>query len=144
MLDLPPIEWRVHLNSLPEAVYEAWATDTGRESFWAERSEATPDGFRLTFVGGEVLDARLLEAAPSRRFVFSYFGDSRVAVEFEADVSGGCDVHLIEEHVPEGEHIENYAGWVSVLLGLKAAVDFRVDLRGHDSARSWTQRFVDN
>jgi uncharacterized protein YndB with AHSA1/START domain len=144
MPDLPLIEWRVHLNTSPDKAYEPWATDAGRELFWAERSEATPDGFRLSFIGGETFNVQLLEAAPPRRFAFSYFGGSRVAVEFEADASGGCDVHLTEEHVPEAEHLENYAGWVSVLLGLKAAVDFGVDLRGHDSARSWAQRFVDN
>ncbi len=144
MPDLPPIEWRVHLSSSPDKAYEAWATDAGRESFWAERSEATPDGFRLSFIGGEVLDVRLIEAVARRRFVFNYFGGSTVTVEIEAAGSGGCDVHLSEVDVFPAEHLENYAGWVSVLLGLKAAVDFRVDLRGHDAARSWARRFVDN
>ena len=144
MSDRPPIEWRVHLNSSPAAAYEAWATDLGRERFWAERSEATPDGFRLSFIGGEVLDVRLVETIPSRRFAFNYFGSSRVVVQFETDASGSCDVHLTEEGVPETEYMENYAGWVSVLLSLKAAVDFGVDLRGHDPARSWRRRFVDN
>ena len=40
--------------------------------------------------------------------------------------------------------IENRAGWVSVLLGLKAWADFGVDLRTHDAARSWAAGFVDN
>ena len=144
MPDRPPIEWRVHLNSSPGATYEAWATDPGRERFWAERSEAVPDGFRLSFIGGEVLDVPLVEAIPSRRFVFTYFGGSRVTVEIENDGSGGCDLHLREEGVPLAEHLENYAGWVSVLLGLKAAVDFGIDLRGHDRARSWAHGYVDN
>ena len=144
MSNPPPIEWRVHLSSSPGIAYQAWATDPGRERFWAERSEATVDGFRLSFIGGEVLDVRLVEAIPSRRFVFTYFGGSRVTVEMENDGSGGCDLYLREEGVPVTEHLENYAGWVSVLLGLKAAVDFGIDLRGHDRSRSWAQRYVDN
>ena len=144
MPDLPPIAWRVHLNSSPEQVYAAWATDEGRERFWAERSEQIPGGFRLSFIGGETLDVLLAEASPHRRFVFHYFGGSTVAVDLESDGAGGCDLLLAERDVPTSEHLENYAGWISVLLALKAAVDFRIDLRGHDPARSWAQRYVDN
>jgi hypothetical protein len=36
------------------------------------------------------------------------------------------------------------AGWVSVLLGLKAAADHGVDLRNHDAARTWSQGYCDN
>jgi hypothetical protein len=39
---------------------------------------------------------------------------------------------------------EMAAGWVSVLVALKAATDFGVDLRNHDPERTWEQRFVDN
>jgi hypothetical protein len=37
----------------------------------------------------------------------------------------------------------NLAGWVSVLLALKAAVDFGVDLRNSDPARRWEDGYVD-
>jgi hypothetical protein len=33
---------------------------------------------------------------------------------------------------------------VSVLLALKAAVDFSVDLRNHDAGRTWCSGYVDN
>jgi hypothetical protein len=33
---------------------------------------------------------------------------------------------------------------VSVLLALKAAADFGVDLRNHDPARTWWQGYCDN
>jgi hypothetical protein len=36
------------------------------------------------------------------------------------------------------------AGWVSVLLALKAAADFGIDLRNHDPARTWNKGYVDN
>ena len=141
---LPPIEWRVHLTSSPAQVFEAWATDAGRERFWAERSQPTGDGFRLNFVGGEALDVAVAESEPGARFGFRYFGGSTVTVELAPDGSGGCELRLREQGVPDAEHVENYAGWVSVLLCLKAALDFNVDLRGHDPKRSWARRYVEN
>jgi len=36
------------------------------------------------------------------------------------------------------------AGWVSVLMALKAAVDHGVDLRNHDPQRTWDQGYADN
>ncbi len=38
--------------------------------------------------------------------------------------------------VPEEDRTEVIAGWVSVLMALKAAVDFSVDLRNHDPVRT--------
>jgi hypothetical protein len=39
--------------------------------------------------------------------------------------------------------LENLAGWISVLLGLKAAADFRIDLRNHRPGCTWESGFVD-
>ena len=36
------------------------------------------------------------------------------------------------------------AGWVSVLLNLKAAINFGGDLRNHTRARTWIDGFIDN
>jgi uncharacterized protein YndB with AHSA1/START domain len=141
---LPPIEWRVHLKSPREEAFAAWTTDSGRARFWAEESCETQGGFALRFVNGEALEVGLLEASPPSRLVFRYFGGSTVTVNFAPDGQGGCDVHLREDGVPPEEHLENFAGWVSVLLALKAAVDFGVDLCAHDPSRSWDQRHVDN
>ena len=46
--------------------------------------------------------------------------------------------------MPGDWEAENRAGWVSVLLTLKAAADFGVDLRNHDPTRTWDQDFADN
>jgi uncharacterized protein YndB with AHSA1/START domain len=141
---LPPIEWRLHLISAPDVVFDYWSTDAGRERFWAERSAAGESGFTLDFVNGQSLDVELVESRAPERFVFRYFSRSTVTITLAADGAGGCDLHLIEEQVPPDEYHENRAGWVSVLLGLKAAADFGVDLRGHDASRSWDQGYVDN
>ena len=137
----PAIDWRVHFASAPEAVWRAWTTDEGRELFWAERSQSGEGGFDLAFVNGERLHADLVEARAPERLVFRYFGGSTVTVEIAADPAGGCDLRLREDDAPEP--LENYAGWVSVLLACKAAVDFGVDLRSRDPERSWDSGFVD-
>ena len=142
-MDLPPIVWRVHLSSPPERVFELWTSDQGRERFWAERSLARRNGFELTFVDGQTLLVETLERLPPQRFAFRYFAGSRVTLLFAAAADGGCDLEMREEGVPPSEHLENYAGWVSVLLACKAAADFAIDLRSHDSERTWERRFVD-
>lgn len=143
-LQLPPIEWRLHLKSSPHKLFEYWATDEGRARFWCEQSVTTERGFTLHFVNGHSLEVELTEAVRAERLVFRYFGGSTVTVTFAPDGLGGCDVHLSEQDVQPSEHLENYAGWVSVLLALKAAADFGFDLRSHDPSRTWDESFVDN
>jgi uncharacterized protein YndB with AHSA1/START domain len=144
-MDLPPsIEWRVHLGSSPEEAFALWTSDAGRERFWAERSVAHASGFRLDFINGQSLDVIVEEAIAPERFVFRYFGGSRVTLEFQADGAGGCDLDLVEaDHASAADRLENEAGWVSVLLGFKAALDFGIDLRAHDPVRTWERRYVD-
>lgn len=137
----PAIDWRVHFAASPEAVWLAWTTDSGRERFWAETSRADESGFVLSFVNGEALRIGIVEARAPELLVFRYFGGSTVTLDLAAAASGGCDLRLREEGAPEP--VENYAGWVSVLLACKAAVDFGIDLRSHDPRRSWDAGFVD-
>ena len=139
----PPIDWRVHFRSSPAAVWNAWTTDAGRESFWARKSRPLHEGFALEFINGDTLAIHVYEATEPSRLVFGYFGDSRVTVELAGDDDSGCDLRLVEKAVPPAEHLENYAGWVSVLLTCKAAVDFGIDLRSHDPRRTWNGRYVD-
>ncbi len=140
----PPIAWRVHLSSGPDAAFSAWTTDAGRECFWAQRSVTSPDGFTLSFSNGQELDVRVLENEAPHRFAFRYFDGTRVTLEITAPITGGCDLHLREDgHASERHRQENNAGWVSVLLAFKAAVDFGIDLRNRDPGRSLEQGFVD-
>jgi uncharacterized protein YndB with AHSA1/START domain len=137
----PTIDWRAHFASSPEAVWEAWTTDSGRECYWAETSSSDQRGFELSFLNGESLRVEIIEARAPELLVFRYFGGSTVTLDFAPNGSGGCDLRLREEGAPEP--VENYAGWVSVLLACKAAVDFGIDLRSHDSGRSWDAGYVD-
>lgn len=62
----------------------------------------------------------------------------------EEDGEGGTEVSLLATGVEESIRMEMTAGWVSVLMAMKAAVDFGVDLRNHDPSRSWVHGYADN
>ena len=53
------------------------------------------------------------------------------------------DSSSVSLRVPAAWRHEHRAGWVSVLLALKAAVDFAVDLRNRDPDRTWEDGYVD-
>lgn len=135
--------WRVHLASPPERVYPFLASPGGRARFWADSAEADGETIEFRFVDGTVLRSRVLEHAPPHRFALSYFRGSTVVFELSEDDAGGTDLMLTETGVADAERLENLAGWVSVLLGLKAAADFGVDLRNRDPQRTWATGYVD-
>jgi len=139
----PAIRWRIHLRSSPAQVFERLATAGGRRSFWAQSAEQRGDEIEFVFLSGQRLQSTVHECRPPDRFTLSYFQGSRVTFELEPDGTGGTDLTLTEEGVPAGERDDNLAGWVAVLLTLKAAVDFAVDLRNHDARRTWVQGYVD-
>ena len=134
------IEWRIHLASTPERVYEFLASASGRAAFWAESAPERDGTIEFRFPDGLQLSSRILAVEPPHRLTLTYFGDSEATFSLCADESGGCDLSLSDT----ASDAETMAGWVSVLLALKAAVDFRVDLRNHDSARTWSRGYADN
>jgi uncharacterized protein YndB with AHSA1/START domain len=138
------IRWRLHLATSPQAVYTLLATDEGRARFWAE-SAREHDGFvEFRFPSGKVHRGRIVAREPARRFAVQYFGGTEVEFVLEDDGHGGTDLTLTERGVPASWREENRAGWVSVLLALKVAADFGVDVRSHDPRRTWDAGFVDN
>ncbi len=137
------IRWKLHLAAPPERVYLTLATPEGRARFWALTAEERDGMIDFRFRNGERIESRILERAPSRRFVTTYFGGSRVEFDLAPDGRGGTDLSLTESAVPEAEFLDNLPGWVSVLLSLKAAVDHGVDLRNPDPSRQWDQGYVD-
>lgn len=137
------IVWRLSLRAAPEVVFDLLATDEGRGSFWAEGAEQEGDRIRFRFPNGETLESRVLESTRPTRFSLTYFGGSTVTFELRT-AGSGTDLCMREENVPAGEREENRAGWVSVLLTLKARADHGVDLRNHDPERTWSEGYVDN
>jgi len=118
-----------------------FATDKGRERFWAEKSAEKNGRVELRFIDGLILKPKILRNEPPKRFLFEYFGGSKVTVDFLDDGAGGTDLTLQAEGASSDQE---WPGWVSVLLALKAATDYNVDLRNHDVKRTWDQGYCDN
>jgi len=139
------VRWNLHLKSSPEQVYAMFATDAGRAKFWSESSLEKDGSLELHFMNGEQLECLILEKMPSSRFSFHYFAETIVVVEFHVDKSGGTDLTLSETGFPNQEHRNLHeGGWISVLMNLKAAVDFGVDLRNHDDQRTWDHGYCES
>jgi len=133
----------VHFASPPSVVYDAIATEEGRARFWAESAPEVSGLITFHILNFEPFAGRVLASDPPRLFELEYFG-TRVRFELVSDGAGGTDLALLATEVPETYRMEMVAGWVSVLLAMKAAVDHGVDLRNHDPSRSWEQGFADN
>jgi uncharacterized protein YndB with AHSA1/START domain len=136
------IRWRIHLNSSPDLVFQMLATDEGRARFWAESAFERDGVIQFRFPNGLEWDGQILERELAERFAVNYFG-GRVTFELTDDGVGGTDL-LLTDHGGGDDRAETLAGWVSVLMTLKAAVDHGIDLRNHDPQRSWDQGYADN
>ena len=141
---MPDVRLRVHVASAPEAVYELLATGEGRARFWAKSAAAEDGAVANELPDGTRWLGKIVEADAPRRLSVEYLGSSTASFTLEADDDGGTDLTLEETGVPPGWIGENRAGWVSVLLTLKAAADFGIGLRNHDASRSWSQGYCDN
>ena len=135
------IAWRVHIAAPIEQVYDVIATAEGRSRFWAESAAEEGGVIRFVFPDGTTHDARMAGAQRPSTFAVEYFGS--VATFTLTAVAGGTDVEVVQP-VAAADHAEINAGWVSVLLQLKAWVQFGVDLRNHDRRRSWAAGYADN
>jgi hypothetical protein len=138
------IRWRLHLSTLPAEDYPFLATDDDRARFWAESAVETAGVIAFRFPNGLTASSRILEQEPPHRFAVEYLGGSIVTLELADDGRGGTDLTLTDSGVAAAWHAETLAGWVSVLMALKVAVDFGVDLRNYDPGRTWDQGYGDN
>ena len=138
------IRWKLHLKSSPQSVYQKLSTDEGRASFWAESAIEEDKIIHFIFPNQAEWKGRILEKDPSHKFKVEYYGGSITTFELESDGSSGTDLSLIDQGVPQEDRAEVIAGWVSVLMALKASVDFGIDLRNHDHNRTWDEGYAEN
>ena len=138
------IRWKLHLRSSPRTVYEKLSTDPGRASFWAESALEAENMIHFLFPNQAEWKGRILEKDAPGKFKVEYYGGSTTTFELEPDGSGGTDLVLTDQGIPEADKAEVSAGWVSVLMALKASVDFGIDLRNHDPMRMWDEGYVEN
>lgn len=137
------ITWKVHFSSSPKKVFFALTTDEGRKTYWAEETMESDGFIEFTILNYPVYKSKILGLAKPTFFSLEYFG-TEVIFTLSKTTDGGTDLSLVAKVKNDALRQEMTAGWVSVLLAMKAAVDFGVDLRNHNSKRSWDKGFVDN
>lgn len=135
------IRWRVHIARPPEVVFAALDSADGRARFWAESADEQENEIHFVFINGVEHRARVLRRQRPVEWVIEYFG-GRCTFRLDPDGSGGTDLTLTHEVAAE-EFTEVSAGWLNVLLPLKAWVQFGIDLRNHDPKRTWDLGYVD-
>ena len=142
--DTTTIRWRLHLKSSPQAVYQKLSTDEGRASFWAKSAVEQDGMIHFVFPNQAEWKGKILENVPPERFQVEYYGGTIATFELNPDSSGGTDLTLTDQGIPENDRSEVMAGWVSVLMALKASVDFGIDLRNHNPKWTWDEGYVEN
>lgn len=142
--DSNSITWKIHLNISPDLAYDLIASNDGRAQFWAESAMELDKHIQFVFPDGQIWLGKILEAQPGKLFSVQYYGDSQATFRLESDGKSGTIVQLTDVGVPAADRGEVIAGWVSVLMALKAAAEFGVDLRNHDSDYTWDNGFADN
>ena len=141
--DPDTIRWKIHFQSPRDKVFEALATNSGRARFWAESAPEKDGVVTFHFLNHPPISGRILASEPPTRFTVEYF-DAVVDFRLADDGAGGTDLTLVSKGDAPEQRTEIIAGWVSVLMTMKAAVDFDVDLRNHDPSRTWSQGYADN
>jgi uncharacterized protein YndB with AHSA1/START domain len=137
------LRWRVALPAAPQRVYELLATDAGRERFWAEASHRDGAAVHLRFADGTATTADILRDHPPQHFALRYFG-AATSFELSAAADDATILEVTADGIEPSDQADVAAGWVSVLLCLKAYLLAGVDVRNHDPHRCWHQGFVDN
>ena len=137
------IEWKVHFKSPIEKVFEFLNTDKGRSKFWAEETKEEADFIEFKILNYPPYKAQIIEKISNKRLRLDYFGTD---VTFDLTQSDylGTDLYLKAITPNQETKFEMTAGWVSVLMAMKAAVDFGIELRKHNSERSWENGYLDN
>jgi len=137
------IKWKILLKSSPELVFQFLASASGREKFWAEKAPEKDGFIYFIFPNGLSYNSKILYIDQNREFKIEYF-DSLLNITLAPTKDNGTELTLINNGISDTEYLDIHAGWVSVLLNLKAAVDFKCDLRNHDINRTWSQHYADN
>ncbi len=137
------ITWKLHLKASSEQVFDLLSSPEGMMKFWVEKASQKNDQIHFTFPNGQTYTARILKFLPGKEFHLIYF-DTVVKFYLKPLEKQGTDLILLNEQIPEDDLLEVHAGWVSVLMNLKAVADFDSDLRNHNSDKTWDQGYVNN
>lgn len=97
----------------------------------------------MVFPDGSTTTVAVVRQDPPYVLEIVYFGTpTRLVVQ--ASGEHATELRVTASSIPPGDLVEIAAGWVSVLLNLKVAINFGKDLRNHDPTRTWVDGFIDN
>ena len=130
--------WKLHLKSDLHTVFDLLTTSEGRKRFWSKKATEEDGVIRFIFPNGQTYDSHIIDTIPNQEFHLDYF-NSLVKFYLAPSEIGGTDLALINEHVAESDYSEVKAGWISVLMNLKAVADYQCDLRNHNPEKTWDQ-----
>ncbi|MFI5693984.1 hypothetical protein ACIA58_19210 [Kribbella sp. NPDC051586] len=123
------MERKVYCASGPSDVYRAVSTSLGRERFWATSAPESGGVISFVLADGRTGESRIEQALQDEFYRLRYFGRT-LTFTLAAGDTGGTELTLGSDDPADGAEI------VSLLLRLKASVDFGVDLRNHDTTRT--------
>ncbi|MBN8285087.1 hypothetical protein [Zoogloea sp.] len=115
----------------------------GRAAYWAESAPEVDGVITFHMLNYEPFAGRILKRVEPSMFTVEYFGTA-VEFSFFGDVTGGTGLSLVASLVDELFRWKMAAGWVSVLMAMKAAGDHGVDRRNHDPSSSRSDSYADN
>ena len=138
------IRWKLHFKSSPQTVYQQLSSNEGRAAFWAESAVERNGMIHFVFPNHAESKGKILENDAPRTFKIEYYGGSISTFELIPDATGGTELIMTDQGVPTEARTEVIAGWVSVLMALKASVDYDIDLRNHDPGRTWDDGYAEN
>lgn len=139
---MPLVRWKVITAAPPEEVWTFLATQDGREKFWAISAPDDGEHIDFVFANGCELKSKILNSDKGNLFECEYFGGSTAKFTLDKTEHGGTVV-TVENDAAERHFQDVFAGWVSVLLILKAAVDHEIDLRNGLEGAHWDNGYVD-
>lgn len=120
----------VNCASAASDVYRAVSTVLGRERFWAESAPESGGVISFVLADGRTDESPIEQAVQDRLYQLRHFGQT-LTFTLASTPTGGTDLTLT---APDGD--VDSGELVSLLLRLKAFVDFGVDLRNHDARRT--------
>jgi len=123
------VERKVFCASEPNDVYRAVSTSLGRERFWATSAPESGGVISFVLADGRTGECRIEEAVQDELYRLQYFGRT-LTFALAAGETGGTELTLSSSDPADSAEV------VSLLLRLKASVDFGVDLRNHDETRT--------
>lgn len=116
----------------PSDVYRAVSTALGRERFWAVSAPESGGVISFVLADGRTGECRIEQAVQDELYRLRYFGRT-LTFTLAAGETSGTELTLGTDDPADPD---TWAEVVSLLLRLKASVDFGVDLRSHDTTRT--------